>query len=58
VIETETDPVIIVPKKSTATYMVQTDPVVDEIMHMMEPFSLILPREYPSNIEYEKVPSM
>jgi hypothetical protein len=47
-----------VPKKSTATYMVQTDPVVDEIMHMMEPFSLILPREYPSNIEYEKVPGI
>jgi len=32
--------------------------VVDELLHMMEPYSLALPREYPSNLDYEKVPGI
>ena len=58
VTETETDPVNIVPKKYTSTFMVQTDPVIDEIFHMMEPFSLSLPRDYPSNLNFEKSPGI
>jgi hypothetical protein len=58
VTETETDPVNIVPKKYTSTFMVQTDPVIDEIFHMMEPFSLSLPRDYHSNLNFEKSPGI
>ncbi len=58
VTETETDPVNIVPKKYTSTFTVQTDPFIDKILHMMEPFSLSLPKNYPSNLNFEKSPGI
>jgi hypothetical protein len=35
--------------------MVQTDPLVDEVLHMMEPYSLNLPKEFPSKLDFEKL---
>lgn len=54
--ETETDPVVIMPKKNFTTLMVQTDPMIEENLHMLEPYSLPLPLDPKPDLKFEITP--
>ena len=43
-VEVTTDPIIIVPEKKYASFMIQTDPIIDE-REVQEPVRLQIPKE-------------